>query len=65
MFVMIDWYGKLYAVVRWNDTELASFHITSGVRQGGVPSPIMFNFYINDLEHDIQGLKILKSEQDH
>ena len=46
---MIDWYGKLYAVVRWNDTESASFHITSDVRQGCVLSPIMFKCFINDL----------------
>ena len=46
---MIDWYSKLYTVVRWNDAESAVFHVKSGVRQGGVLSPILFNFYIDDL----------------
>jgi hypothetical protein len=47
--VMIDWYSKLYSVVRWNGAESASLHVKSGVRQGGVLSPILFNFYVNDL----------------
>ena len=47
--IMIDWYSKLYIVVIWNDAESAVLHVRSGVRQGGVLSPILFNFYVNSL----------------
>ena len=46
---MTDWYSKLYTVVRWNDAESSVFRVKSGVRQGGVLSPILFNFYVNIL----------------
>ena len=30
--IMIDWYSKLYSVVRWNGAESAALHVKSGVR---------------------------------
>lgn len=43
------WYSKCNASVKWNGTISENFTTTSGVRQGGILSPILFSLYINEL----------------
>ena len=35
--------------VSWGSTIPSKFHVTNGVRQGGVLSLLLFNVYVNDL----------------
>ena len=34
---------------KWGSTFSGKFHVTNGVRQGGVLSPLLFNVYVNEL----------------
>ena len=45
--VLMNWYGKCKAVVRWQSAISHSFRILAGVRQGGVLSPLLFAVYID------------------
>ena len=45
--VLVNWYGKCNAVVRWNSVISHPFRILAGVRQGGVLSPVLFALYID------------------
>ena len=47
--VIINWYAKCTAVVRWNSAYSETFKVMCGVRQGGVLSPVLFAVYVNDL----------------
>ena len=47
--VLINWYGKLKGQVRWSGCLSSMFDIRSGVREGGVASPALFNMYIDGL----------------
>jgi hypothetical protein len=42
------WYNASFACVRWGSCLSSRFSLTSGVRQGGVLSPLLFNVYIID-----------------
>ena len=55
--IIIDWYGKTFSVVRWNDCFSESRIVKSGIRQGGILSPIFFNIYMDVL------LNTLKSSE--
>ena len=45
--VIINLYSKLRTIVRWNGFESANLRVLSGVRQGGVLSPLLFNCYVD------------------
>ena len=45
----VNWYGKLQGQVRWSNCLSSIFNIKGGVCEGGIASPILFNFYINKL----------------
>jgi len=49
LMVLINWYSKCYAAVRWNGIFSRVFDISCGVRQGGVLSPILFAVYVDDI----------------
>lgn len=45
--VIFNWYGKLSVIVRWNGHDSSSLSVLSGVRQGGILSPVLFNMYVD------------------
>ena len=47
--VLYYWYQNQSMYVKWRSTMSSKFHVTNGVRQGGVLSPLRFNVYVNDL----------------
>jgi len=47
--VLVCWYGKCNAVVRWQSSMSHVFVINAGVRQGGVLSPLLFSVYMDNL----------------
>ena len=47
--VLIDWYGKIFCAVRWKNSLSCLFSVKSGIRQGGILSPFLFNIYADCL----------------
>ena len=35
--------------VRWGSISKSSFHVSNGVKQGGILSPMLFNVYMDQL----------------
>jgi hypothetical protein len=56
--LLMNWYVKLNSFVKWNDAISSSFNITSGVRQGGILSPILFAVCVDDLLERLENSKI-------
>ena len=52
--VLIDWYGKLFCMVKWNGSFSSWFCVKSGVRQGGILSPFLFNIYIDSVISSVE-----------
>ena len=51
---MVNWYLRQNARVRWENKLSDIIYIKSGIRQGAVTSPKMFNFYIRDLVYKLR-----------
>ena len=47
--LLMVWYNNSIVTVRWNMFYSHAFPLTTGVRQGGVLSPILFCVYIDDV----------------
>lgn len=47
ILILVNWYSKLNVCVKWKNCISRSFAVASGVRQGGVISPALFNVFIN------------------
>ena len=56
--VIIDWYGKCSAVVRWESSFSRCFSLMCGVRQGGVLSPFLFAIYVDDMIVNLQNRRL-------
>jgi hypothetical protein len=56
--LLVDWYSKLYVVVRWNNSYSNLFKVGSGVRQGSSLSPALFNVFINKVIIDLKKLAL-------
>ena len=56
--VIKNWYSKLQVLVRWNGHDSSLFHIASGVRQGELLSPCLFNYYVNNIILSLRKLNI-------
>jgi hypothetical protein len=51
--ILVNWYSKCSACVRWNGVFSASFSVIAGVRQGGILSPVLFAIYIDDIVNQL------------
>ena len=47
--IIMSWYDGLFCRVQWDGHFSEWFHVSAGVRQGGVLSPDLYNIYVNDL----------------
>ena len=46
---IISWYDGLYCRVLWDGNYSVWFHVSAGVRQGGVLSPDFYGLYVDEL----------------
>jgi len=47
--ILVNWYSRLNAKVKWQDSFSNTFSVCSGVRQGGILSGPLFNIYIDNI----------------
>ena len=45
--LMLDWFKKSTAMIRWGNSLSKKFNINASVRQGGLLSPVFFAIYIH------------------
>ena len=56
--ILIFWYEHQTMSVQWENLLSESFHVSNGVRQGGILSSYLFNVYIDDLSTQLNSLSI-------
>ena len=56
--VLAYWYSHQIMMVRWGDTTSAPFQVNTGVRQGGILFPFLFNVYMDELSSRLNACRI-------
>ena len=56
------WYCSQQMKVRWDHSLSESFHVSNGVRQGGVLSPVLFAVYLDGLLEELDSRKLFVQE---
>ena len=56
--LLLYWYRHQSVRVDWNGSLSEGFEVRSGVRQGGVLSPLLFAVYLDDLFKDLEQLGV-------
>jgi len=51
------WYKEQTMQIKWDKHLSELFHVTNGVRQGGVLSPYLFAVYSDDLPTEINSIE--------
>ena len=51
--LLASWYGSQTFRVMWGSCLSEGFHVSNGVRQGGILSPYLFNVYIDELSYKL------------
>ena len=54
MNVLLDWYVKTFSIVKWAGCYSRCISVSSGIQQGGILSPLLFNIYIDSLIHALR-----------
>ena len=49
LLLLIYWFSNMKCRCRWKDAFSDFFDVTSGIKQGGVISPLIFSVYVDDL----------------
>jgi len=47
--LLADWYGKVFACVKWGHCLSKLVQLRTGVCQGGILSPVLVAVYVNDI----------------
>ncbi len=55
--ILVFWYAKQTVMLTCGDVMSVPFHVTNGVRQGGILSPFLFNVYMDELSNRLNGCK--------
>lgn len=58
VYLLAFWYRNQRMCIKWQNVTSCHFNIGNGVRQGGVLSPFLFRFYIQDLISTINKSRI-------
>lgn len=51
--ILVFWYANQMMQVKWGSVLSAPFHVSNGVKQGGILSPVLFNVYMDDLSKEL------------